>query len=446
MSQKTISEFLSNEYKEFAMYVIEGRAIPSAIDGFKPTARKIIHVANKIWRTGSEKPLKVFQFCGRVASDGYYHHGDASLSSAIVNMAQKFKNNAPLLEDLGQYGKLRSPEASAPRYIETKLTPNFNLLYKDFELLDYKEEEGETIEPKFFLPIIPTVLLNGGSGIAVGFASNILNRDPKDLIDACIKVINGKEFQEIKPKLNGFTGTYTKDPELPNRWIIRGTYEKTNTTTVKITELPISTTYQSYESYLDNLVENNKIASYEDNCKNNINYTIKFTRSVLEKMDDYKIIKLLKLEEYETENLTTLDEFGKLKIFNSSSDIITYFVNFRLGYYQKRKDFQLDKMNQELKVLSNRGRFIKFILDGKIKINNVPKSEIISQIDEFKLDKIDGDYDYLLRMAIYSLTKEVFEKLKEDFTSKKAEIEALKILDPKDMYITDLEDLKKKLK
>ena len=163
-------------------------------------------------------------------------------------------------------------------------------------------------------------------------------------------------------------------------------------------------------------------------------------------MDDYKIIKLLKLEEYETENLTTLDEFGKLKIFNSSSDIITYFVNFRLGYYQKRKDFQLDKMNQELKVLSNRGRFIKFILDGKIKINNVPKSEIISQIDEFKLDKIDGDYDYLLRMAIYSLTKEVFEKLKEDFTSKKAEIEALKILDPKDMYITDLEDLKKKLK
>ena len=206
------------------------------------------------------------------------------------------------------------------------------------------------------------------------------------------------------------------------------------------------TTYQSYESYLDNLVENNKIASYEDNCKNNINYTIKFTRSVLEKMDDYKIIKLLKLEEYETENLTTLDEFGKLKIFNSSSDIITYFVNFRLGYYQKRKDFQLDKMNQELKVLSNRGRFIKFILDGKIKINNVPKSEIISQIDEFKLDKIDGDYDYLLRMAIYSLTKEVFEKLKEDFTSKKAEIEALKILDPKDMYITDLEDLKKKLK
>ncbi len=174
MTEKTISQFLSNEYKEFAMYVIEGRAIPSIIDGLKPSQRKVIQVANQIWKTGSEKALKVFQLSGKVASDCYYHHGDQSLSNSIINIAQKFKNNAPLLEEDGQFGSLRSPQAGAARYIGTKLSDNFRLLYKDFELLDYKEEEGESIEPKYFLPIIPTILINGSSGIAVGFASNTL--------------------------------------------------------------------------------------------------------------------------------------------------------------------------------------------------------------------------------------------------------------------------------
>ena len=445
MTQKTISNFLSNEYKEFAMYVLEGRAIPSIIDGFKPTQRKVIHIASQVWRSGNEKSLKVFQLSGKVASDAYYHHGDKSLCDAIINMAQKFKNNAPLLEDLGQYGSLRSPEAGAARYIETKLSDNFHLLYKDFELLSYKEEEGEQIEPQFFLPIVPTILLNGGSGIAVGFASNILNRDPKELIDACTRFLNNKPIGELKPKLNLFNGTYTFDTE-NNRWIIRGSYQKVNTTTVRITELPPSITYQYYESYLDKLVEDKKIVTYDNNSKGGINYSIKFTRSDLDKLDDVKLMKLLRLEEYETENLTTLDENGKLKIFLTIEDIVKYFVGFRLGFYSKRKDFLLDKMQHDLQILSNRGRFIKAILDGKIKINNVPKADIITQIISLKLEEIDGGYDYLLRMPIYSLTKELFEKLKEDFTTKKAEIEALKLVQPKDMYLSDLTELKKNFK
>ena len=208
MTEKTISEFLSNEYKEFAMYVIEGRAIPSVIDGFKPTQRKIIHIANQIWRTGNEKTLKVFQLSGKVASDCFYHHGDASLSNAIITMAQKFKNNAPLLEEEGQFGSLRSPQPGAPRYIGTKLSENFRLIYKDFDLLDFKEEEGESIEPHYFLPIVPTVLLNGSSGIAVGFSSNILNRNPNDLIDACAFLLKGKKIQTIKPYVKDFNSIF----------------------------------------------------------------------------------------------------------------------------------------------------------------------------------------------------------------------------------------------
>lgn len=446
MAEKTISEFLSVEYKEFAMYVIEGRAIPSVIDGFKPTQRKIIHISNQIWKNGSEKTLKVFQLSGKVASDCYYHHGDMSLSNAIITMAQKFKNNAPLLEEDGQFGSLRSPQAGAPRYIGTKLSENFRLIYKDFELLEYKEEEGESIEPKFFLPIVPAVLLNGSSGIAVGFASNILNRDIKSIIDACVKVLSGKAPGEVKPSLNGFTGDYIQDKENNKRWVIRGKFTRANTTTVKISELPPSMTYEKYEDILDKLVDDKVIVSYDDNCKDNIDYTIKFTRSDLDKLDDEKLVKLLKLEESSTEIFSTLDEYGKLMIFENTSDIIKYFVDFRLNYYHKRKQFLLDKLNKELKILSNRGRFIKAIIDGKLKVNNVSKSVIIEGIEAMKLEKIDDSYDYLLRMPIYSLTKEMYEKLKEDFVAKKEEIKILEETDPKDMYLLDLSELKKKFK
>ena len=446
MTEKTISDFLANEYKEFAMYVVEGRAIPSVIDGFKPSQRKIIHVANQIWKTGNEKTLKVFQLSGKVASDCFYHHGDASLSNAIITMAQSFKNNASLLEEDGQFGSLRSPQAGAPRYIGTKLSDNFRLIYKDFELLEYKEEEGESIEPYFFLPIVPTVLLNGSSGIAVGFASNVLNRDIKSIIDACVKVLADKNPGEVKPSLNGFIGEFIQDSENNKRWMIRGKFDRANTSTVKISELPPSMTYEKYEELLDKLVDDKLIVSYDDNCKDNIDYTIKFTRVDLEKLDDEKLIKLLKLEESSTEIFSTLDENGKLMIFENTSDIIKYFVNFRLKYYHKRKQFLLDKMNRELKILSNRGRFIKAIIDGKLKVNNVAKAVIIEGIEAMGLDKIDDSYDYLLRMPIYSLTKEMYEKIKEDFLAKKEEIKILEATDPKDMYLLDLTELKKKFK
>lgn len=446
MTEKTISEFLSDEYKEFAMYSIEGRAMPSVIDGFKPTQRKIIHISNQIWKSGNEKTLKVFQLAGKVASDAFYHHGNASLENAIVTMAQKFKNNAALLEEDGQYGSLRSPQPGAPRYIGTKLNENFKLLYKDFELLNYKEEEGEIIEPEFFLPIIPTILLNGSSGIAVGFASNILNRNVDQLIESCTKILTDKKIKSIKPSLNEFSGEYTQDEENPKRWVIRGRFERVNTSTVRITELPPSMTYEKYEEHLDKLCDNKDIVSYDDNCRDNIDYTIKFTRSDLSELDDTKLIKLLKLEESSTEIFSTLDEFGKLKIFETAEEIVEYFVNFRLTYYHKRKEFFLDKMDKELKILSNRGRFIKAILDVKLKINNVAKLQIISQIEEMGLEKIDDSFDYLLRMPIYSLTKELFDKLKSDFISKKEEIKRLEETNPKDMYIDDLSELKKKFK
>jgi DNA topoisomerase II len=444
--KKTISEFLSNEYKDFAMYTIENRAIASVIDSFKSSQRKIIHVSNQIWRTGNEKTLKVFQLSGKVASDCFYHHGSTSLENAIITMAQRFKNNIPFLEEDGQFGSLRSPQAGAARYIGTKLSDSFKKIYKDFDLLEYRTEEGEKIEPYYFLPIIPTILLNGTTGIAVGFASTIMGRNILDIVDSCISYLKGKKTDNINPYIEGFKGTIIQDPENHKRWIIRGIYNKINTTTIQITELPPSLTYEKYEEILDKLIEDKLIISYEDRCKDDINYIIKLNKSTLDNLSEKEIIKNFKLEEQVTENFSTLDENGKLKLFENSTDIIEYFIKFRLKFYKKRKDKQILNLENELKYLSNKFKFIKLILDGVIIINNIEKKVIIEKIKENNLEMVDGSYEYLLRMPIYSLTKENSEALSKEIESVNKNIIEIKNTDPKDMYIKDLMELKKNFK
>ncbi len=446
LQNKTVTEYLDQDYAMYGMYTLENRAIPSVIDGFKPTARKIIFIADKVWRTGSEKPLKIFQLGGRIASEAHYHHGDASLSGAIIGMAQSFKNSLPLLEEIGQFGSIRSPEAGAPRYISTKLTKNFRLLYKDFELLENQVEEGNVIEPKFFLPIIPTVLLNGSSGIAVGFATNILNRNPLDLIDACIKVLDGKRVGKLLPWLKDYNGPI-EQVGTSNQYIMRGLYQITNTTTVTVSELPPSVTFQKYEAHLNSLQDRGIISSYEDNSANGINYIIKFARATLTNLiEKDKLDQTLKMVETETENLTCLDERGKLLIFENIPQIVEYFTNFRLSFYSKRKAFLINKYNEELSYLSNRARFIKLIIDGKLKVNNVPRKEIILYLETNKFDQVNGTYLYLLNMPIHSLSKETYEALLKEVSEKQAELAEIKKKDPTDMYREDLNELKKNLK
>ena len=255
-----------------------------------------------------------------VVHNCFYHHGDASMSSVISTTAQKFKNNAPLLEEDGQFGSLRAPQAGAPRYIGTKLSKNFRLIYKDFDLLKHKEEEGEVIEPEFFLPTIPTILLNGSSGIAVGFASQILNRDVNDVVKAVASVLMGKKIKELKPFSPYFKGEWIQDSENNKKWISRGIFERQGSTRIRITELPMSITYEKYETLLDKLIDDKYIIGYDDNCKDNIDYTIKFSRGVLDNLTDDEIIRKFKLEDSTTEIFSTLDENNKLKIFESTTE------------------------------------------------------------------------------------------------------------------------------
>ena len=438
---RTIDDFFDNEYTEFARYVVAQRAIPSLIDGFKPSQRKIAYAASRLWKTGNEKPMKVFQLGGQAAAMAQFHHG--SLDGTIIGMTQEFKNSMPIFQGIGQFGSLRSPEAGAPRYIGVKFNENFRLLYKDFELAKPKFEEGEEIEPEFFLPVIPTVLLNGSSGIAVGFATNILNRHPLDLIDSCLLVLDGKETQTLRPWIRGFYGDIEQVVGTHKSWSFRGKWEIKNTTTVEITEIPPSFTYEKYESHLDALVERGILASYDDNSNERVHYVLKFSRSVLaEWIKKDRLGDLLKMRDGEGENLTTIDENGKLKVFERAEEIVDYFVKFRLEYYTKRKTRLLVELDNEIQILTARARFVKAVIEKEIDVMNVKKVDVMKSISSIGINKIDGDYDYLLSMPIHSLTAEKYAELLKRHSVKTKEREKVEKTSAEDFYRQDLKELR----
>ena len=438
---RTIDDFFDNEYTEFARYVVAQRAIPSLIDGFKPSQRKIAYAASRLWKTGNEKPMKVFQLGGQAAAMAQFHHG--SLDGTIIGMTQEFKNSMPIFQGIGQFGSLRSPEAGAPRYIGVKFNENFRLLYKDFELAKPKFEEGEEIEPEFFLPVIPTVLLNGSSGIAVGFATNILNRHPLDLIDSCLLILDGKETQTLRPWIRGFYGDIEQVVGTHKSWSFRGKWEIKNTTTVEITEIPPSFTYEKYESHLDALVERGLLASYDDNSNERVHYVLKFSRSVLaEWIKKDRLGDLLKMRDGEGENLTTIDENGKLKVFERAEEIVNYFVKFRLEYYTKRKTRLLVELDNEIQILTARARFVKAVIEKEIDVMNVKKVDVMKSISSIGINKIDGDYDYLLSMPIHSLTAEKYAELLKRHSVKTKEREKVEKTSAEDFYRQDLKELR----
>jgi DNA gyrase/topoisomerase IV subunit A len=440
---RTVSDFLNKEYRDYSFHIIENRAIPNIVDGFKPTQRKIIYVSFKHIKNVFNT---IETLSGRLISGAQYHHGAVSAEGAIVNMSQEFKNNFPLFEKDGQFGSLKAPYASAPRYIKVKLHENFDLVYKDNELLEFKEEEGMKIEPKFYLPIIPMIIINGGSGIAVGHASNILNREIKPLIKDCISYLKGGKISQLKPSIDTFNGSFTRDKENHRKWFIRGIFNKENTSTIKISELPPSQTYERFEELLDTLLEKREITNWENLGKGVINYIVKFTREKLESLTEQDLDKMLKMTDQVTENFTVLDETGKLKIFDSAEEILKYFVDFRLTYYQKRKDHLLNKIKDSIFLMENKILFIKGVLDNKIEVRNKKKDDIIKDIIKLNIKEIDGGYDYLLSMPIYSLSKEKWMELQNSIKDKKIEEKTVKASVPKEVYLAELEELYKKIK
>jgi DNA topoisomerase-2 len=280
----------------------------------------------------------------------------------------------------------------------------------------------------------------------VGFATNILNRHPADLVRACLAVLGGKECPEIKPWINGFLGNFLRVPDAPKSWTIHGKFSIKNTSTVEVTEIPPSFTYEKYETHLENLIQKGTLVSYDDHSAETPHYVLKFRRATLLQLVKRKRLpSILKMQERVGENYTTLDERGSLKIFESPEEIIKYFVRFRLKYYGRRKKGTIKRLDRELLIANNRARFIDEILMGNLVINNRAKKDIEEDLAQMEFFRESGSFNYLLNMAIHSLTKEKADDMRRFTTVKKKELEQTQKTTPDQMYESDLKALLRKM-
>lgn len=448
MEEKTIKQFCDNEYISFASYDVY-RKIANVVDGLKVSARKVLYTC--IEDNKQDKLKKVEALSNRAAEFTDYHHGSNSLVGVIVGLAQRYvgSNNIPLLKADGQFGIRLIPEAAAPRYIFTCKESYVNELFSDEDVpvLEQQYSDDQKIEPKFYVPILPMILVNGSVGLAVGFAQNILPRNPSDLIKYInCKLIGQNCNNELLPYWKGFKGKVYKVEN--NVFEICGNYELQKGKII-ITELPIGMEYKRYISILDDLVDEQFITSYKDCCdtnKDNILFELKLSPTKYQELTqnkDIDLYKILKLKIRETENYTCIDENGKIKVFNSVYEILDYYINVRLNFYIKRKNYVLNKLNNDLKLLCSKYIFIKNVIEETINIKNKSKDIIIKQIENFdKIIKLDNSYEYLLKLPLYSLTKEKLIELKEKIKQIKDNIDLLKQQTENNLWQYDLGKLK----
>jgi len=436
-----LTDFCKNDFVNFASYN-NMRQIASYIDGCKNANRKIIHTAIKQNITNF---TRVDQFSARMQLFTEYLHGSAD--GSVINLTQNFvgSNNMPLLEGDGNFGVRFDNTPAASRYIKVRKHSNANLIFNpdDDNILIKQEFEGTQIEPKFYLPILPLILINGSNGVSSGFAQNILPRNIKDIKKNIIRILEGKKQKKMLPFWNDFsTNNLTHLVEdTDNSYYIYGTFNKIRKHELEITEIPIGYSLKKYVSILDKLEDTGKIKSYEDlSNRDKFKFKVFVKTSFFETNDtDFKVLDTLKLIKRVSENFTCLDENNRIIEFKSAEEILEKFVKFRLNQYSIRKEFMIEKYNKDISKLKSKVIFIKGILDDTIIIKKKSKAQIEKQLENIKdIIKINDNFDYLLNMKIHSLTKEKVTELIQQLKDFKLKLKNYKKISPIDIWKSEM--------
>jgi DNA topoisomerase II len=435
------------------------RSIPSVIDGFKPSHRKIFYGA--ALRGLDKTEVKVAQLAGFVSDKAAYHHGEMSLTGAIIGMAQDYigSNNINVLKPNGQFGtRIKGGrDAASPRYIWTEFAELTSLIFRkeDEQILDYMYEDGLRIEPECYYPIIPMVLVNGAEGIGTGFSTKCPQFNPVDIINNIINMIDNKDYITMTPWWSLFEGTVEKIDD--QNYINKGNYQIIDDKVI-IRELPVGEWTSNYKEYLEKLLdqESNKknksninLLNYVDNnTDKRIYFELEFNKSFLSNISNVE--KLLKLEKnVKLGNIHLYNKNGTIKKYKDIKDIVDEFFGIRLEVYQKRKDFIMSKLKNELDIISYKVKFILAIIDKELKINNKTKEYIEGKLEEKEFPKLsksnteesDKNYNYLLGMNLWSLSHEKVEELKNQHDEKETEYNNIKKQTPKTMWKLELEEL-----
>jgi len=454
-------DFINKEMIHFSIYDCE-RSIPNLMDGLKTSLRKILYSS---FKKNLTTEIKVAQFSGYVSEHSGYHHGEASLNGAIVGMAQDYvgSNNVNLLLPNGQFGtRLQGGKDSASeRYIFTQLNQITRYIYRkeDDPVLEYLEDDGDPVEPRYYVPIVPMILVNGGKGIGTGFSTDILSYNINNIIDILKFKLQLTETEiELSPFYKNFEGSCEKTDD--KKYIVKGVYEKITDKKIKIKELPIGYWTDDFKQHIENLMEVDKnkkqktfIKDYNDMSTDRVvDFEIVLNEPIDESKDSSNVYnnfeKTMKLySTLSTNNMHLFNDEEKLTKYSDVKEIIDSYFPIRLEYYQKRKDHQIATMEEDLNLLQNKSKFIMENIKGTIDLRNKKKTVIIDMLTEKEYDKLDGekydpDYKYLLKMPMDSLTEENYNKMCQDKDNKITELEKLKSTAIEHMWLSELEELK----
>ena len=459
MTEKSISDFYKEEVPSYASYDLI-RKCSSYIDGFKNAHRKIIWTMLENFGNPNTR-TKTSQMSATVSLKSMYLHGETNLDGSLCTLAQSFvgANNYPLVTGHGNFGTRFSPEPAASRYTFVSISPLVSKLYdKDRPLCKGQLFEGSMIEPAYYVPVFPTLFLNGSDGISTGYKQTIYPRNPKEILKYIRAILNKSDkiphIENAMPWFKGFLGETKlikeKDANgnVSEKVMNYGVVEKVNSNTLHISEIPITYTYASYIKVLDGLVEKGTIEDYEDLSDpktDKFEFTIKVKRVFFEgNQDSQSWIKVFALAKPLNEQLNCVDENNRIREFNNIREIIDAFMKIRLEFYAKRKEYLLKMYFDEIMLDVSKYTWCKGIIDESIVIKNKKRDDIVKHLD--KIDKIiekDGSYNYLLNMPMSSITKEKMTELTEKIKALKDKIKELQKETIEEMWLNDLDEIEK---
>lgn len=499
-----ISNFFDNEMIEFSIYDNQ-RSIPSIVDGMKPSQRKALHVGLRVLST-TEK-YKVKQFAGEVAKRAAYHHGETSMEGTIVNMAQTFvgSNNIAVFSEQGQFGSRlqMGRDAADARYIFTQLPKITRTIYRkeDDPILEYLEDEGQMIEPKYFVPILPMLLVNGCQGIGTGYSCNIPAFNPLDLvhwIKEWLRDRNAVSADSLKPWYDWFKGEIEPDDKNTKKFLFKGQLSKEDQNVYRITELPVGVATDDYKAFLDKLrtgvaktaektgyeamttaqlkeelalrklpqtgvkkvlVEKLKAHDRENGTSMKKSGT---SGQLISKYEDYSDaynvdIKVwsrggeldesaLKLvEAVSLTNMTAFTPVGGLKKYADLSEVLQTFCAVRFDFYVRRKRWTIEALEADLACARSKARFIKAVLEDASLLRKT-EEELFAQFDTEKYWKRENSYRYLTDMPIRTFTRDKYEALQREIKEIEQEIDYVKRRTPEEMWIHELDEFVKTYK
>ena len=435
-----ITEYINKDVAEFSRYNLE-ISIPSIMDGFKPSQRKILFTAFKKNVTNPEG-IKVAQLGPMVAQLTAYKHGENNLMDTIINLAQDFtgSNNINFLKPIGQFGSRYNNAAASPRYIYTALNEVTRKIFRpeDDAILKYIEDEGMSIEPEYYIPVIPTILVNGALGLGTGWSTKIPMWNVHDIIQYMKNVILHKPLNKINYYYRDFKGEIIP---MKNGFISQGVYSVSGNK-IEITEIPLETSGESYKEFLHSLVLSGRL---QDVVEKNTE-VISFVITVLDNKILEDPVKELKLQKtILTSNMHLFDKNGLIKKYNNVYEIINEWMTSRFPWYAIRKRHLISELSGQLDVVSSKYRFLQMIMKDELVVYRRKRDDVIADLQKNGFKMVSDSYDYLLKMPVTSFTEEMLEKLQKEIDDVSGRLEDVKKTSVEQMWLNDLDDVERVL-